>query len=165
MEASFIIMKNRNLDLSNHLKKKEKNRQIKPVILISLGLLLILLSHNLPWHWQLFIRWIFRQGDVTEIPKGLYQPLNDLCYTASSNGYVDGYQGSAEIAYSLGKFECRISPQGNSWIVRDIYQFNNIQETKAGWPLSILIVKLLGINYAYKIEASIPKTEINRYKE
>lgn len=98
-------------------------------------------------------------GDVTEIPKRLYPELSQLCYTADASGVVNGYQASDEIAYSLGKFECRRSLSENRWIVRDIYRFGSLSEAKAGTPLAVFLVKLVGTDYFYFIDASFPMVQ------
>ncbi|PSF39123.1 hypothetical protein C7H19_03215 [Aphanothece hegewaldii CCALA 016] len=111
----------------------------------------------LPWHWQLFFRWLVRGGDVNTIPTSLAQELNNLCQTANRSHHVNGYNGSKAIAYSLGKFECKLSRDQKFWLIYDIYGFDSTKEAMKGTPIAVLMIKLAGQDYTYKIKASIPK--------
>lgn len=150
------------LDISSILQKKQKQKIVKPLQwTLILGLLAILIyagfQFALPWHWQLFFRWLTRGGEVKTIPKSLHQELNNLCKTASRSNYVNSYQGSLEISYSLGKFECRTSRDQEHWIIYDTYGFDSTREAMKGSIIAVLLIKVAGQDYTYQINASIPK--------
>jgi hypothetical protein len=155
-------MNKRAIDISSYLEKKQKKQLVKHNIYLSLGVILlgivlVISSMSMPWHWQLFLHWIGRKGNVYEISAHLHPSLNELCYRASAGGIVNGYQGSREIAYSLGKFQCLPADSGDRWLIRDTYRFDNLREAMAGFPLAAVVVYFWGQDYAYNIESSIPK--------
>ncbi|WP_013324555.1 hypothetical protein [Gloeothece verrucosa] len=110
----------------------------------------------MPWHWQLFLRWLVRGPDVSSIPERLYPELNILCYSADKKGRVNGYKGSKEIAYALGNFDCERSPDGQYWIIQDTYSFAVPGEAGPGSPLAIFLVSMVGTNYSYQIQGIVP---------
>lgn len=156
-------MKKPTSDLTRRIQRKRQRKLFKLTLILVLGGLLVSwlpsLRTQLPWHWQLFLRWLTHGGDVTEIPKRLYPELSQLCHTANNSGVVNGYQASDEIAYSLGKFECRRLRYENRWIIRDIYRFGSLSEAKAGTPFAVFLVKLVGTDYFYFIDASFSMDE------
>lgn len=151
-----------NLDLSSILKKKHKQRvsfvwQWTIILGLFVGLIYAGFQMTLPWHWQLFFHWLRRGGNIYAIPTHLESEINILCQTADRSYHVNGYQGSSEIAYSLGKFECRPSSDQKYWLIRDVYGFNSTTEAMKGSPIAVLLIKLVGQNYTYQINASFPR--------
>ncbi|ACK69387.1 conserved hypothetical protein [Gloeothece citriformis PCC 7424] len=146
--------------LTRHFKKNKGNNFLKLILLPSIGLVSIGLGfyglQHLPWHWQLFIKWLFRQGDVTSIPEKFYPELNYLCYTQNGKGLVSSYEASQELAYSLGKFKCQLSEDKNYWIIHDTYTFSHPDEASPGSLLAIVLVSIVGVDYSYNIDAIIP---------
>lgn len=152
-------MKQSKVNLASHLQKTKRRRIITLVMLPITGILSIFIFNillNLPWHTELFLRWLLRGGDVTHIPEKFYKELNELCYTSNTHGVVDGYQGSLEIAYALGKFRCHPSSDGDYWIIEDTYAFASPDEASPGSKLAVLLVSILGTNYSYKIQSIVP---------
>lgn len=158
-------MKKPRTDLVHHLQKTRRQNTLKvilwpSIVILSIGLVFYGLTH-LPWHWQLFIRWLIRGGDVTYIPERFSKELSTLCYTGSPNGKVDGYQGSLEIAYALGSFQCKRSSDRGYWIIEDTYTFARSEEASGGTQLAVLLVAVVGTDYSYKIEGIIPVVKHN----
>lgn len=150
------------LNLSSILLKKQKQTVFKPfkwtiVLGLFVGLIYAYFQFALPWHWQLFLRWLVRGGDVNTVPTSLYQELNNLCQTANRSNHVNGYNGSLEIAYSLGKFECRLSSDQQYWLIYEVYGFDSTREAMKGTPIAFLLIKLAGQNYTYQINAIVPR--------
>lgn len=148
-------------DLASRLQARQRQPLLNLALFAIGGVLLAggvlaLLAVGLPWHWQLFGRWLLRQGPLTEIPPHLYPELSALCQAAAPSGLVNAENASPEIAYGLGKFQCRRSPYGLYWLIEERYGFNNPSEAAAGSQLSELLVALLGTDYFYEIKASIP---------
>lgn len=129
--------------------------------LSALGMIgiILYLSVGIPWHIKLFGYWLLRKEEINSIPAYLHSELNNLCQTADNNGQVDGYQGSNEIAYGLGRFQCLASQDERAWLIRDTYGFNEEHEALAGTQLAEFLVILWGENYTYKIEAIIPRKQ------
>lgn len=149
-------------DISSVLQKKQKQKIFKPLqwilwLSLLIGLIYGSFQFALPWHWQLFFRWLVRGGEVKTIPTSLHQELNNLCKTANRSNHVNGYQGSPAISYSLGKFECRISRDQEYWIIHDIYGFDSTKEAMKGSIFAVLLIKVAGQDYTYEINALIPK--------
>ncbi|MEL4896228.1 hypothetical protein [Crocosphaera sp. Alani8] len=69
---------------------------------------------------------------------------------------MDGYQGTAEIAYGLGKFKCRRSSRLGHWEISDKYGFAEISEAAAGTQVAEMLVALVGTDYFYEIKGIIP---------
>jgi hypothetical protein len=150
-------------DISSILQKKQKQKNVKPlqgtiIIGLLIGLIYAGFSFALPWHWQLFLRWLVRGGEVKTIPTSLHQELNNLCKTANRSNYVNGYNGSKAIAYSLGKFECRLSRDQAHWVIHDLYGFDSTREAMKGSLIAVLLIKVVGQDYTYQINASISKS-------
>ncbi|MGK7933362.1 MAG: hypothetical protein AB4041_18280 [Microcystaceae cyanobacterium] len=112
---------------------------------------------GVPWHIKLFGSWLLKKKEISYIPAHLHEELDQLCKTADRNGQVDGYQGSDEIAYGLGRFQCLNSEDKQSWIVKDTYGFDDVNEALAGSQLAEFLVVLWGKDYTYEIKAIIPK--------
>jgi hypothetical protein len=155
-------------DLASHLQAKQRQPLLNLGWFTIGGVLLVtgvlaLLVLGLPWHWQLFGRWLLRQGSLTEIPSHLYPELNSLCQAAPASGEIDSKYASPEIAYGLGRFKCLRSPHGPYWVIEDFYGFNSPSEAAAGSQLSELLVALMGTDYFYEIKAYIPiQKQVNR---
>lgn len=154
-------MKPKLLNLSDQLQYKQRHRRRKSFYWLGGTFLLILviasfLSLGLPWHWQLFLHWLFRQGHVTEIPVHLHPEIRELCRQSNPNGQVNGYQASSEIAYGLGRFDCRSSGFLESWIISDRYGFDQISESAAGTQLAEVLVAIVGTDYFYQIRGTVP---------
>lgn len=150
------------INLSSILQKKQKQQVFKPLkwtIILGLfaGLIYTGFQFAVPWHWQLFLRWLVRGGDVNTVPTSLSQELNNLCQTANRSNHVNGYNGSIEIAYSLGKFECRLSRDQQYWLIHDVYGFDSTREAMKGTPIAFLLIKLAGQSYTYQINAIVPR--------
>lgn len=151
------------VDIASILQKRKKQRLSKFLLQWTLfvGLLASLIyggfQFALPWHWQLFFRWLVRGGDVRTIPSSVQRELSILCYTAARNGHVDGYQASPQISYSLGMFQCLPSKYEDSWIIHDIYGFDSTREAMKGTPIAAILIKLVGQDYTFQIDAAIPK--------
>ena len=120
-----------------------------------------LLALGLPWHWQLFLNWLVRGGDVTSIPVHLYPEIRELCQAKDSNGQVNGYQSSPEIAYGLGRFECRSLGNSRDWEISDKYGFAQVSEAAAGTQIAEVLVALVGTDYFYEIRGTIPEEKLS----
>jgi hypothetical protein len=118
------------------------------------------LYFGVSWHTRLFSHWLLRQGDIQEVPITLHQELDQLCRAADATGQVNGYEGSTEIAYGLGHFQCLASEDGYFWTIRDTYGFDDSTEALAGTQLAEFLINLVGSDYTYEIEARIPRTII-----
>ncbi len=154
-------MKIKQLNLSEKLQRKQRQRWHQPVYgLGGLSLLVLvivsLLLWGLPRHGQLFFHWLVRGGDVTQIPVHLHSEIRELCSQAGPNGQVNSYQSHPEIANGLGQFECRRSLSSESWEISDQYGFAKVSEAAAGTQLAEVLVALVGTNYFYQIKGTVP---------
>lgn len=176
-EKQWYPEENHNIDLSSRLQALESQKypqlmdwqakskaifwkSFKIICLVGLVAIIgrgVMSNISFPWHWQLFGHWLLRKGELREIPVTLHQELNQLCFNADHNGQVDGYQGSREIAYGLGRFQCLPTPDDQGWIIRDRYAFDNTDEALAGTLLAESLILLWGKDYAYDIRITIPK--------
>ncbi|WP_332863340.1 hypothetical protein [Pannus brasiliensis] len=113
----------------------------------------------LPWSFQLFLRWVFRGGDLDTIPAKFHAELNEMCYKAADeNGVVKGreYSNNIEIAESLGTFHCKKVNGGQEWLIQDHKSFASADEAILGTGIAEFLVTILGTDYSYDIEARIP---------
>ena len=115
-----------------------------------------LISLAIPWHWTLFFHWLVRGGEIKEIPTHLYPEIRELCSRAGPNGQVNGYGSKGEIAHGLGQFQCRRKENSQEWEITDRYGFSEISEAAAGTQIAEILVAVVGTDYFYKIEATIP---------
>lgn len=129
------------------------------------GIFLWLNLSQFPWHWQLFVHWLKKEGDITEIPFKLHEELRELCQHANTEGIVNGYLASTEIAYSLGNFECQYSRFDSAWIIKDTYGFERPEEAAGGTQVAELLVELWGTEYSYEIRAIIPVNDYSSLDE
>ncbi|EAZ89042.1 hypothetical protein [Crocosphaera chwakensis] len=149
------------LNLSEKLQRKQKQRWLKPLYwlgggMIAVCLILSALQWGVPWHWQLFFHWLVRGEDINSIPVNLHSEIREFCQQSQSNGQVDGYKGSPEIAYGLGKFKCRRSSRLDQWEISDQYGFAKVEEAAAGTQMAEILVALVGTDYFYEIKGTIP---------
>ena len=149
------------LNLSQKLQRKQRQRWLKPLYWLSGGMIVVWLTLSVqrlgvPWHWQLFFHWLVRGEDINSIPVHLHSEIRELCQQSKFNGQVDGYQGTPEIAYGLGRFECRRSTRLGHWEISDQYGFAKISEAAAGTQIAEMLVALVGTDYFYEIKGTIP---------
>lgn len=149
------------LNLREKLQRKQRQRWLKPLYYLGGGIFVVwltlsVLRSGVPWHWQLFFHWLIRGGDVNSIPVHLHSEIRQLCQQSQFNGQVNGYQGTPEIAYGLGRFECRRSSRLGHWEISDQYGFAEISEAAAGTQMAEILVALVGTDYFYEIKGTIP---------
>ena len=82
----------KSLDLASRLRAKQRRPWPNLALFLVSGVLLsagvlAFASAGLPWHWQLFGRWLTRQGELTEIPAHLHSELRHLCQAAAPRCY------------------------------------------------------------------------------
>ena len=149
------------LNLSQKLQRKQRQRWLKPLywfggVVILAWLTLSVLRWGVPWHWQLSFHWLMRGGDVNSIPVHLHSEIRELCHQSQFNSQVNGYQGTPEIAYGLGRFQCRRSRSSDHWEISDQYGFAEVSEAAAGTQIAEILVAVVGTDYFYEIRAAIP---------
>jgi hypothetical protein len=155
------------LDLTERLHKIEHRNVKRLAIALSIPILIVgsswVIYSLLPWSFQLFIRWVFRQGDLYQIPEKFHEELNDMCRNAlANNGIIEGrkYLKNIEIADSLGTFRCTLVNGGQEWLIQDHKSFNSPDEAILGTELAVSIASILGTDYSYDIEAKIPNLNL-----
>jgi hypothetical protein len=150
------------IDLTDRLQKRKRRKYKKLAIALAVPLVLGGISFGayslLPWSFQLFLRWVFRGGDLHSIPEKFHTQLNELCRTATNSAGEVKLRNSLqniELSDSLGSFQCTLVNGGQEWLIRDHKSFNSPDEAIMGTELAVFLASILGTDYSYDIEARI----------